>query len=125
MVQRRAHQAAQLLVVEDQADVRLMLVTVLRMEGYEVEQAANAADGLCLLASYHYDLVLTDYAMPGGTGAWMLRSAQKRGLLDETPAFVLTAHPEMALVDAGPFTVVSKPLDFDVFLAQVRRTLEN
>ena len=102
-----------------------MLVTVLRMEGYEVEQADNAADGLCLLGSRHYDLVLTDYAMPGSTGAWMLRSAHTRGLLDQTSAFILTAHPEMALADAGPYTVVSKPLDFDVFLAQVRRTLEN
>ncbi len=125
MVPQRAHQAAQLLVVEDQADVRLMLVTVLRMEGYQVEQAANAADGLRLLSSHHYDLVLTDYAMPGGTGAWMLRAAQKQGLLEETPAFVLTAHPEMALIDAGPFTVVSKPLDFDAFLTKVRRTLEH
>jgi CheY-like chemotaxis protein len=117
--------AAHLLVVEDQADVRLMLVTVLRMEGYQVEQAANAVDGLRLLGSRHYDLVLTDYAMPGGTGTAMLRSAEQRGLLRHTPAFVLTAHPEQALDDEGGFPVVCKPIDFDVFLAQVRRTLQN
>lgn len=120
-----AHSVPHLLVVEDQPDVRLMLVTVLRMEGYEVEQADNAADGLRLLSSHHYDLVLTDYAMPGGTGTWMLRSAQKSGLLNATAAFVLTAHPELARDDAGRFTVVSKPIDFDAFLAQVRSTLDN
>lgn len=125
MVPRTAHTAPHLLVVEDQPDVRLMLVTVLRMEGYEVEQAENASDGLRLLSSHHYDLVLTDYAMPGGTGTWMLRSAQKKGLLGTTPAFVLTAHPELARDDAGQFTIVSKPIDFDAFLAQVRRTLES
>ena len=125
MTSHLAHPAPHLLVVEDQPDVRLMLVTVLRMEGYEVEQAANAVDGLRMLGSHQYDLVLTDYAMPGGTGTWMLRCAQKRGLLGDTPAFVLTAHPELARDDAGPFAVVSKPIDFDAFLATVRRTLEN
>ena len=125
MTPHTARPAPHLLVVEDQPDVRLMLVTVLRMEGYDVEQADNAADGLRLLSSHHYDLVLTDYAMPGGTGTWMLRSAHRRGLLDTTPAFVLTAHPELARDDAGRFTVVSKPIDFDAFLAQVRRTLDS
>ena len=125
MIPHTAHPAPQLLVVEDQPDVRLMLVTVLRMEGYEVAQADNAADGLQLLASHHYDLVLTDYAMPGGTGTWMLRSAQRDGLLEKTSAFVLTAHPELAREDAGRFPVISKPIDFDAFLARVRRTLEN
>lgn len=111
------------LVVEDQDDVRLMLVTVLQMEGYHVEEAANAVDGLARLAGGAFDLVLTDYAMPGGTGTWMLQEAATRGLLGRTPAVIVTAHPELVKPGAE-FTVVSKPIDLDQFLEQIRRILK-
>ena len=111
------------LVVEDQDDVRLMLVTVLQMEGYHVAEAANALAGLDELKARHYDLVLTDYAMPGGTGTWMLQQASREGRLDRTPAVVVTAHPELVRPSTG-FTVVGKPIDLDRFLEQVRRILK-
>ena len=111
------------LVVEDQDDVRLMLVTVLQMEGYRVAEAANALDGLEELKAHRYDLVLTDYAMPGGTGTWMLQQASREGRLDRTPAVVVTAHPELVRPSTG-FTVVGKPIDLDRFLEQVRRILK-
>lgn len=111
------------LVVEDQDDVRLMLVTVLQMEGYRVDEAANALEGLDSLKAQRYDLVLTDYAMPGGTGTWMLQQAAREGRLDHTPAVVVTAHPELVRPSTG-FTVVGKPIDLDRFLEQVRRILK-
>ena len=111
------------LVVEDQDDVRLMLVTVLEMEGYRVGEAANALEGLDELKEHHYDLVLTDYAMPGGTGTWMLQQASRDGRLERTPAIVVTAHPELVRPSTG-FTVVGKPIDLDRFLEQVRRILK-
>ncbi|MEX2272317.1 MAG: response regulator [Vicinamibacterales bacterium] len=112
-----------ILVVEDQDDVRLMLVTVLRMEGYDVEEASNALDGLQALAAGRFDLVLTDYAMPGGTGTWMLQEAARDGRLEGVPALVVTAHPELVR-PATRFTVVSKPIDLDRFLEQVRMILK-
>lgn len=111
------------LVVEDQDDVRLMLLTVLQMEGYLVEEASNAVQGLKALAAHPFDLVLTDYAMPGGTGTWMLQEAAREGRLEGTPALVVTAHPELVRPGAQ-FTVVSKPIDLDRFLDQVRRILK-
>ncbi len=111
------------LVVEDQDDVRLMLVTVLEMEGYRVAEAANALEGLAMIKARRYDLVLTDYAMPGGTGTWMLQQAGRERALDQTPAMVVTAHPELIRPSTG-FTVVGKPIDLDQFLEQVRRILK-
>ena len=111
------------LVVEDQDDVRLMLVTVLEMEGYKVEEAPNALEGLAALQENRFDLVLTDYAMPGGTGTWMLQQAARDGRLDHVPALVVTAHPELVRPSTG-FTVVGKPIDLDRFLDQVRRILK-
>jgi CheY-like chemotaxis protein len=116
-------QSPEVLVVEDQDDVRLMLVTVLQMEGYRVEEASNAGEGLNRLAAHRFDLVLTDYAMPGGTGVSMLHLARARGLLGHTPARVGTAHPEIARADDPQFAVVGKPIDLDLFLEQIRETL--
>lgn len=119
---RRPQAPPRVLVVEDQDDVRLMLVTVLQMEGYRVDEAANALQGLDCLKAHRYDLVLTDYAMPGGTGTWMLQQAARDGRFDHTPALVVTAHPELVRPSTG-FTVVGKPIDLDRFLEQVRRIL--
>lgn len=98
-----------------------MLVTALEIDGHYVDEAGNARDGLLRLQQGRYNLVLTDYAMPGGTGTWMLNEAAGAGLLDRTVAMIVTAHP-----DVGEFTdieVITKPIDLDHFLEQVRRIL--
>src|SRR5689334_25414882 len=86
---------ARVLVVEDQEDVRRLLVTALEIEGHAVDEAANAVEGLRRLQAGRYDLVLTDYAMPGGTGTWMLHEATRRHLLGDAAALIVTAHPDV------------------------------
>ena len=113
--------AERVLVVEDQDDVRRMLVTALEMDGHEVDEAGNAHEGLKRLRAARYNLVLSDYAMPGGTGAWMLREATREGLLRGTVALIVTAHPEAR--ELASLDVIPKPLDIDDFLEQVRRAL--
>lgn len=114
-------EGARILVVEDQEDVRRMLATALQMEGHVVDEAATAADGLKCLEQSRYDLVLSDYAMPGGTGAWMLHEASQLGLMKHTIALIVTAHPDLR--DLGNVEVITKPLDLDKFLEQVRHIL--
>ena len=102
--------------------MRRMLTTVLTFEGHHTDEAASAAEGLERLKQGRYQLVLSDYAMPGGTGSSMLREAMRLGLLTHTAAVILTAHPDIErLPGVG---VMFKPLDLDVFLEQLRRLLE-
>jgi DNA-binding NtrC family response regulator len=117
-----ASRPARILVVEDQEDVRRMLVTALEIEGHRVDEAASAMEGLACLERARYDLVLSDYAMPGGTGTWMLHQATRRGLMESTVALIVTAHPDVR--DLADVDVIPKPLDLDFFLEQVRRILE-
>ncbi|HXW06600.1 MAG TPA: response regulator [Vicinamibacterales bacterium] len=113
---------ARILVVEDQQDVRRLLVTALELEGHRVDEATDAREGLRRLEQATYDLVLSDYAMPGGTGAWMLHEAASRGLMHGAGAIIVTAHPGVtAVADAQ---VIPKPLDLDEFLDEVNRTLD-
>src|SRR5690242_16695914 len=95
-----------LLVADDQEDVRNLLVTALEIEGYDVVGARDARDALRCLEDADFDLVITDYAMPGGTGIWMLHEAAHRGLLDGIPALIVTAHPDVR--DNSGFAVMRK-----------------
>jgi DNA-binding NtrC family response regulator len=110
---------ANILVVEDQEDVRRMVATALELEGYQVDEAANAHEGLRKLRERTYELVLTDYAMPGGTGTWMLQEASRQDLMRRTAAVIVTAHPDVR--EFANVAVINKPLDLDYFLEQVRK----
>ncbi len=112
---------ARVLVVDDHEDVRRMLATALAIEGHHVDEAADAHDGLRRLRQTRYNLIITDHAMPGGTGAWMLQEATRRGLMNGAAALIVTAHPD--LDQFGNVAVLGKPLDLDAFLAHVRNTL--
>ena len=113
---------ASILIVEDQEDVRRMMVTALTIEGHQVDEAANGPEGLERLKQGRYQLVLSDYAMPGQTGSWMLREATRLGLLDHTAAVIITAHPDIEPVPG--VVVIPKPLDLDDFLEQLRKLLD-
>ena len=108
--------------MEDQEDVRRMLGLTLRLEGHEVTEAANATEGLERLKTGRYHLVLTDYAMPGATGSWMLNEATALGLLDHTAAVIITAHPQIEPVPG--IVVLTKPLDLDAFVDHLHRLLD-
>jgi CheY-like chemotaxis protein len=111
-------ECASILVVEDHADLRRMLATALRMDGHDVDEAGDAHEGLARLGSHRYDLVLTDYAMPGETGTWMLHEATRLGLMHDAVALVVTAQPGVR--EISEVEVITKPLDLDNFLEPFR-----
>jgi DNA-binding response OmpR family regulator len=60
--------AMQILVVDDEPDIRTMLEVVLAAEGWDVEQAASGQEGLDAFRSIRPDIVVLDHRMPGLTG---------------------------------------------------------
>jgi len=113
--------ARTILLVEDSEDLRALMVVLLQEEGYEVDAAATAPEALERLHRRPYHLVLTDYALPGRSGAWLLREADDRRLLHGC-ALIITAHPNP--IDTDGFEVIRKPLEFDSFLARIRTLLD-
>jgi DNA-binding NtrC family response regulator len=79
-----------ILVVDDEADIRESLDALLSLEGYEVDLAANGAEGARKLESRIYDLVLLDLMMPDRSGMDLLREVRDRDR--ETPIFMITAY---------------------------------
>lgn len=107
-----------LLVVEDDADVRLFMVLALRQEGYDVQSAADAREALRLLRADRFDLVLTDYGLPGQDGLALVSEAERKGLLHGAKVMMLTAFPWLAREATMP--VLSKPIDFDELACHLR-----
>jgi CheY-like chemotaxis protein len=120
---KRTFDRASILVVEDDPDIRDLLSTLLEMAGYTTCACATAEEGLNALREETFDFVLTDYALPNRTGGWLLQQAQQEGLLDATPALIVTAHPRPSDVDG--FDVFQKPFDLDHLILEVRQRLDD
>jgi signal transduction histidine kinase len=86
------HPGAEILVVEDDADVRAFLTSTLEGLGYRVKAAESGDEGLRLLGETRPDIMLVDYAMPGLNGADVARAARSSN--PELPIVFVTAHAD-------------------------------
>lgn len=107
-----------LLLVEDDDDTRDLMALALRGAGFDVHPAASGREALDLLESKPYDLLVTDYDMPGMTGTEMLQIAAERGIVRDARSLIVTAHPSPKGTEGFP--VVRKPLDLARFVALLR-----
>lgn len=110
-----------ILYVEDDPDVREFVETLLVEEGHDVTAVASAEAGTAQLLAETFDLLLTDYNLPGRNADWMLAEAQAQGRLDATPVIVLTGATNPAGV--GESRVLKKPVDIGVLLAALEDML--
>ncbi|MCC6213990.1 MAG: sigma-54-dependent Fis family transcriptional regulator [Polyangiaceae bacterium] len=99
------------LVVDDEESLRLVLRTLLRRHGYEVEVATNGEDALVLVESFGPDFVITDVRMPKLSGLELLSTLRAKG--SEATVIVMSAFGnfELALeaMRAGAYDYVQKP----------------
>jgi CheY-like chemotaxis protein len=104
------------LVVDDEANARNALSELLCDSGYDVAVAANGADGLALIDSFHPDVLLTDVRMPGMSGIELAQAS--RGKLRAPQVVFMSAHAP-PLATTLPW--LAKPLDFGELLATLGR----
>jgi len=113
------------LVVDDESDIRESLELLLASEGYAVELAQNAGEGLQKMESQPYDLVLLDLMMPDRSGMEVLQEVRARD--QETPIFMITAYGSVeAAVQAlkyGASDYFSKPWDNEKLLIEIDRMI--
>ena len=121
---RRRTDGAHILLVEDNEDFCSLMNLTLREAGYAVDCATCAEDGIRMLESERYHLLLSDYSLPGYSGVWLLSQAIERNLMPGADALLITGDPEAPGITEG-IQVVAKPLDFDRLLSHIRTTLTN
>ncbi|HEU5233085.1 MAG TPA: sigma-54 dependent transcriptional regulator [Terriglobales bacterium] len=114
-----------ILIVDDEAAIRESLETLLAIEGYNVEAARSAEEGLAMLAASPRDLVLLDFALPDRNGIEVLEEIRDRdpGL----PVIMITAYGTVEnavkAIQAGATNFIQKPWDNEKLLADVRASI--
>ncbi|MBK3735729.1 response regulator [Azospirillum brasilense] len=114
---------ATILLVEDEALVRMATATVLEHAGFRIMEASSGPDALDAFArDPEVDLVLTDYAMPGMTGLELVRElrVQRPGL----PVLMVTGYAEIQRASAlDGLPILQKPYQADELVARIRAAL--
>jgi DNA-binding response OmpR family regulator len=114
-----------ILVVDDEANLRLTLSAFLQNAGYTVTDVGTARDALARLASGPFDLAFLDLRMPEMGGIELL--AKVRQLYPDMPVLILTAYATVeSAIDAvrlGAKDYLLKPVDPPVILERVKSTL--
>jgi len=110
------------LLIEDDASSALLSQQVLQQEGFAVDLATTANEGLTLALVNDYDAIILDLGLPDRNGLSIVQALRREGR--STPVIVLTGTVDPAMtvrsLDAGADDYVTKPLMIDEFRARVR-----
>jgi CheY-like chemotaxis protein len=117
---------AHVLVVDDDADTRDVLASLLRKRGYEVTAAPNGRDALAEVTREHApNLVVLDLRMPEMDGVMFLQILRSYLRLQSLPVMLVTAYPESPDVGRaqklGVIDVFKKSGGFDPLLDAIDR----
>ena len=116
--------AANILVVDDEAQIRRVMRTTLSSQGYVISEAKTGEEALELMRKERPDLILLDVNMPGMGGLETCRQI-RRG--SDAPIIMLTVRnaerDKVAALDAGADDYVVKPFGIEELLARIRAAL--
>ncbi|MCF6188042.1 MAG: sigma-54 dependent transcriptional regulator [Desulfobulbaceae bacterium] len=116
----------QLLVIDDEENMRHMLTAILSRHGYELELAANAKEGLALLRQKKFDFVLCDIKMPVMDGMEFLRRVAQ--LEHEATIIMMSAYGSVddaiEAMQLGAYDYISKPFKADEILLVLKKAQE-
>ncbi len=114
--------AGAVLIIDDEAEIRESLQTLLEMEGFAVETAATGEAGLQRIGEHPFDLILLDLTLPGRNGMEIL--AEIRSHETGLPVIMITAYGTVEnavrAMQSGAANFVQKPWDNEKLLADVR-----
>jgi two-component system, cell cycle response regulator DivK len=114
-----------ILYVEDNNDNRTLVRRVLNAEGYQIIEAANAAEALEVLDSNKPDLILMDINMPDMDGYALTAMIKQKPGFSTVPIVAITANvmrgDKERSLQAGCDGYIQKPIDIDLLASQVER----
>lgn len=119
-------QAAHILVIDDEPDLRTLYELTLLREGYRVEAAGDLAQARQQLQSQRFDAVITDMRLPDGLGLELLREL----IVQQRPerCVVITAHGSaenaVEALKSGAFDYLTKPVDLKQFRSVVASAIQ-
>src|ERR1043165_6943914 len=101
----------QILIVDDEEDLRKAIVDILTLDGYETDEAASAEEAADKMSHTAYDVLITDYSLPGKTGVELLEESLVR--YPEIIGVVITDYgtieTAVTAIKKGAYTYLAKP----------------
>ena len=114
-----------ILIIEDEVTLNKMLAEGLKEFGYQSDVVENIKDGEYYLDIRNYDLILTDWMLPDGSGLDLIANVKQNS--PKTAVVVLSARDdkesEIEALRAGADDYIRKPFDFDVLIARIEARL--
>ena len=113
-----------LLIIEDDKQVRSMMENYFEYFGFDIITASNGMDGLKMVESEQYDLVITDIVMPYISGIGIISVVKKRS--PDLPVIAITAYgknPEKLAAEKQADVVLRKPFKMETLKNHVTRLL--
>ena len=115
---------ARILVVDDDATVRKLIVQLLAKQGrYQVEEAVSGVDGLLRIGTTTPDLLILDLKMPGMNGLEVCRAVRQNDQLTKMKVLITTGHPhhpDLTEIRAMGYTdCYTKPIRVEMFAKMV------
>ncbi|MBV8619788.1 MAG: sigma-54-dependent Fis family transcriptional regulator [Curvibacter sp.] len=116
----------QILVVDDEPDLRTLYELTLLREGYRVEAAGNVAEARACLAERSFDAVITDMRLPDGHGLELLRLLKSQQRPERCVVMTAYGSAENAVeaLKAGAFDYLTKPVDLKQFRTVVASAIQ-
>ena len=116
----------QILVVDDEEDLRKAIVDVLTLDGFEVDQAGSAEEAADKLSQTAYDVLITDHNLPGKTGVELLEESMVR--YPEIIGIVITGYgtieTAVSAIKKGAYNYLTKPFKLVELPIMVRKGLK-
>jgi DNA-binding NtrC family response regulator len=116
-----------LLVVDDEASLRLLLSNELSRAGYVVDVASGGDEALAFVREDYYHVVLLDIVMPQTDGISVLRTIKSENIMSEIIILTGNASLESAIecMKLGAFEYVRKPYSISELIIQIERAIEH
>ena len=116
----------QILVVDDEEELRASIVEILTLDGFEVEQANSAEMAAEKLSQTPYDVLITDHNLPGKTGVELLEEMLVR--YPETIGIIVTGYgtieTAVSAIKKGAYNYLAKPFKLVELPIMVRKGLK-
>lgn len=118
-----------LLIVDDEKDIRNLMEEIFVEEGYQVQTAANGVQAQSAWRSSHPDVIFLDVWMPDIDGISLLKQMSEEGVLENTKVIMMSGHGTIeTAIEAtrlGAYDFLEKPLSLAKLIVTAERAIEH
>jgi len=113
--------AYRILVIDDDADIGIMIKMILEYSGYFVMVSVRGEQAEELIKNNKIDLLIMDMLLSGTNGTDICKRVKQNPATSNLPVIMISAHPNarQTCIDAGADDFISKPFDMEDILSKI------